>query len=162
MVSSTAALPAAVVYLLLLFAEALGGEPPFVAEYLQDGDPTARIVVASEDGDTYRIDGTPRAAEDAESFPVVRVEKSDLAGHYYFVHMPDGGIPTVVDLTPVLAQMTVTVREEPYSIALPESDDSGSGDAALAADSTLHVLTTGGATLLSVADSGIVLLITEE
>lgn len=158
--TGSASLPFAVVYLMLVFVEALGIGVPVTAEYVQDGEPVSQITVLPEEGPgLYRIVGVGR--DEAEP-TVVRVEASAVAGHHYLVHAPDQQFPLVLSLAPVYDELALHRADAVRTLTIATGEITASGNVELNVGSELHVIRRGAVTVLSAPESGVVLLVTGE
>ncbi|MFW5741780.1 MAG: hypothetical protein ACOC2D_00770 [Spirochaetota bacterium] len=162
MIGSASALPAAVIYLILVFLQGFGESDAIAVDYLQDGVPELEIAASAEREDAglvYRIVARPAelAASGEQELPrtgEVRVEQSDLVSQNYLLYADGGALPTVVTLEPVLAQLATAASPRDLTLELPEAD--------VTLGTTLHVLRRDGTTVLSAPEAGITLLIEYE
>ncbi|MFW5688320.1 MAG: hypothetical protein ACOC1U_02020 [Spirochaetota bacterium] len=168
--SGSGMFPMGVVYLVLLVLEGIGVEAPLEIDYLQDGVPAYTISVeevATGDRGRYRLDaaptmippdGTPGAAE----FTRVTAEESDLLPHRYLVVVDGSELPALLNVAPLLSDLSSVSRPALRTLEVP-------GDAALAGEgvdlglgTAITIVRRGEMMLVSSADAGIVLLMSEE
>ncbi len=161
--AGSVSLPFVVIYLMLVFVEALGtGGQTVTAEYLSDGVPVSRITALREEGmgpGLYRIVGVGR--DEAEP-SVARVEASTLVGHHFLVYPPNEDFPVVVSLAPVYDQLLEPSRQAVRSLTIAEDEITSSGAPDVPVGRELHVIRMDGITLLSAPDPGVMLLVTGE
>ncbi len=160
--AGSASLPFVVVYLMLVFVEALGvGGEAVTAEYLQDGEPISQITAVREEGmgsGLYRFVGVGR--DEAEP-SVARIETSELVGHHYLVYPADEAFPIVVSLAPVYDQLLAPPMRPVRTLTIDADAITAGGEPAVPG-SELHIIRTDRMTLLSAPESGVILLVTGE
>ena len=161
MMTTALSLPGAVVYLLLVFLEVIGAGAPVRADYLQDGEPVARLVAAATDApqDGYRI-----VADGFEPVGplVIDVERGVLTGHHYLVAVPGESLPSVVSLGAVYEQLVGIAGNRSLTLTVDSGAALASGSLDVNLGSRVHVLRYGDLTLLSAPEPGILLAVVEE
>lgn len=161
MIATATSLPVAVLYLLLFFAEFLGGGGDITADYLQEGSPLSSISVTRLPPDASGILRVV-AESDGEEPIVYTVEASDLVGYNYLVYAGDGSIPIILNLSPVLARANVARVPVDWMLDLPGDAELASAGVEVDLGSTVHFLWRGGAAVVSAPDPGIILVLLED
>lgn len=161
MIATATSIPAAVLYLLILFAEFLGGGGDLTVDYLQDGLPESRVSVTRPAADAREILRIVADADDAEPTVYV-VEASDLAGHNYLVYAPDRSIPFVLNLAPALEQLSVAQVASDWSLELSGDAELSSAELEVDLGATVYFLQRDDSTIVSLPDPGVLLIVVEE